>query len=151
MANIHDIDVKVNKIIFTYFQNEDRIICDQGINNIKMENGINLQYEYNDSKDFGNRDHNEQSKLILLNEIMYILTNLQKISHKILNKDISDTDFHCQAYECGQNCSCMGWDNDDSMYLQEENYLTEKQIKELESKQDNNISMMMGDEMDDIQ
>ena len=76
-----DLDHVVSKIEMFMFNNlilDDHIIVDDGSLNITMENYKNLRYTFIDDKDFGERTVIEQKKIIMLNDVMEIFTDLHQ-------------------------------------------------------------------------
>jgi len=60
----------------------DHIIVDDGSLNVSMENHSNLRYTYIDDKNLGERTLIEQKKIIMLNEVMEILSDLHQYIHE---------------------------------------------------------------------
>jgi len=73
---------KIERVIFNNLVCEDHIIVDDGSLNVSMENHSNLRYTYIDDKDVGERTLIEQKKIIMLNEVMEILSDLHQYIHE---------------------------------------------------------------------
>ena len=74
--------VKIERLIFNNLVCDDHIIVDDGSLNVSMENHSNLRYTYIDDKDVGERTLIEQKKIIMLNEVMDILSDLHQYIHE---------------------------------------------------------------------
>ena len=74
--------VKIERLIFNNLVCDDHIIVDDGSLNVSMENHSNLRYTYIDDKDVGERTLIEQKKIIMLNEVMEILSDLHQYIHE---------------------------------------------------------------------
>jgi hypothetical protein len=75
---MEEIVSKIERLVFNNLINEDHIIVDDGSLNVIMENHSNLRYTFIDDKDIGERTLIEQKKIILLNEMMEILSDLHQ-------------------------------------------------------------------------
>ena len=74
--------VKIERFIFNNLVCDEHIIVDDGSLNVSMENHSNLRYTYIDDKDVGERTLIEQKKIIMLNEVMEILSDLHQYIHE---------------------------------------------------------------------
>jgi len=74
--------VKIERFVFNNLVCDDHIIVDDGSLNVSMENHSNLRYTYIDDKDVGERTLIEQKKIIMLNEVMEILSDLHQYIHE---------------------------------------------------------------------
>jgi len=72
------IESKIERFVFNNLINDDHIIVDDGSLNVSMENHSNLRYTFIDDKDIGERTLIEQKKIIMLNEMMEILSDLHQ-------------------------------------------------------------------------
>ena len=75
---MEEIVSKIERLVFNNLINEDHIIVDDGSLNVIMENHSNLRYTFIDDKDIGERTLIEQKKIIMLNEMMEILSDLHQ-------------------------------------------------------------------------
>ena len=73
---------KIERFVFNNLVDDDHIIVDDGSLNVSMENHSNLRYTYIDDKDVGERTLIEQKKIIMLNEVMDILSDLHQYIHE---------------------------------------------------------------------
>ena len=73
---------KIERFVFNNLVCDDHIIVDDGSLNVSMENHSNLRYTYIDDKDVGERTLIEQKKIIMLNEVMEILSDLHQYIHE---------------------------------------------------------------------
>jgi len=79
---MEEIGSKIERFVFNNLIDDDHIIVDDGILNVSMENYKNLRYTFIDDKDLGERTLIEQKKIIMLNEIMEILSDLHQYIHE---------------------------------------------------------------------
>tara|TARA_B100001094_G_C18194018_1_gene809320 strand:+ start:5210 stop:5629 length:420 start_codon:yes stop_codon:yes gene_type:complete len=73
---------KIELLMFTNMIQDGHIIEDDGTYNVPMENKTNLRYSFVDDKDFGDRTLVEQKKIIFLNDVMDIFTELHGFIHE---------------------------------------------------------------------
>ena len=73
---------KIELFMFYNMVVDDHIIQDDGTYNVPMENHNNLRYTFIDDKDFGDRTGVEQKKIILLNDMMEIFSDLHTYIHE---------------------------------------------------------------------
>jgi len=79
---MEELQEKIERLIFNNLVCDDHIIVDDGSLNVSMENHSNLRYTYIDDKDVGERTLIEQKKIIMLNEVMEILSDLHQYIHE---------------------------------------------------------------------
>jgi len=79
---MEEIGSKIERFVFNNLIDDDHIIVDDGSLNVSMENYKNLRYTFIDDKDLGERTLIEQKKIIMLNEIMEILSDLHQYIHE---------------------------------------------------------------------
>jgi len=79
---MEELQEKIERLIFNNLVCHDHIIVDDGSLNVSMENHSNLRYTYIDDKDVGERTLIEQKKIIMLNEVMEILSDLHQYIHE---------------------------------------------------------------------
>lgn len=79
---MEEIGTKIERFVFNNLIDDDHIIVDDGSLNVSMENYKNLRYTFIDDKDLGERTLIEQKKIIMLNEIMEILSDLHQYIHE---------------------------------------------------------------------
>jgi len=79
---MEELTEKIERLIFNNLVCDDHIIVDDGSLNVSMENHSNLRYTYIDDKDVGERTLIEQKKIIMLNEVMEILSDLHQYIHE---------------------------------------------------------------------
>tara|TARA_B100001115_G_scaffold184128_1_gene185275 strand:+ start:7123 stop:7656 length:534 start_codon:yes stop_codon:yes gene_type:complete len=82
MSSFNEILHKIEVLMFYNMVSDDHIIVDEGEFNIPMENNNNVRYTFIDDKDFGERNVVEQKKIIFLNDIMDILSDLHTYIHE---------------------------------------------------------------------
>ena len=73
---------KIELLMFYNMISENHIIVDEGTFNLPMENHNNQRYTFTDDKEHGKRTPIEQNKIIFLNDIMEILTDLHTYIHE---------------------------------------------------------------------
>lgn len=73
---------KIELLMFSNMIQDGHIIEDDGTYNVPMENKTNLRYSFVDDKDLGNRTLVEQKKIIFLNDVMDIFTELHGFIHE---------------------------------------------------------------------
>ena len=79
---MEELQEKIESLIFNNLVCHDHIIVDDGSLNVSMENHSNLRYTYIDDKNLGERTLIEQKKIIMLNEVMEILSDLHQYIHE---------------------------------------------------------------------
>jgi len=79
---MEELQEKIERLIFNNLVCHDHIIVDDGSLNVSMENHSNLRYTYIDDKNLGERTLIEQKKIIMLNEVMEILSDLHQYIHE---------------------------------------------------------------------
>tara|TARA_B100000767_G_scaffold14340_1_gene13776 strand:+ start:294 stop:701 length:408 start_codon:yes stop_codon:yes gene_type:complete len=79
---MEEIVSKIERFVFNNLVDENHIIVDDGSLNVSMENYGNQRYTFIDDKDFGERTILEEKKIIMLNEIMEILSDLHQYIHE---------------------------------------------------------------------
>ena len=82
MSSFNEILHKIEVLMFYNMVSDDHIIVDEGEFNIPMESNNNVRYTFIDDKDFGERNVVEQKKIIFLNDIMDILSDLHTYIHE---------------------------------------------------------------------
>ena len=82
MSSFNEILHKIEVLMFYNMVSDDHIIVDEGEFNIPMENNNNVRYTFIDDKDFGERNVVEQKKIVFLNDIMDILSDLHTYIHE---------------------------------------------------------------------
>ena len=73
---------KIELFMFYNMITDDHIIEDDGTYNVPMETHNNQRYTFIDDKDYGNRTLVDQKKIILLNDVMEIFTDLHNYIHE---------------------------------------------------------------------
>jgi hypothetical protein len=81
MAGLSDIQHKIEMLMFNHMVTEGHIIDDEGVFNVPVESGINVRYMYTDTPEYGQRSEMDIKKLIFLNEVMDIMTDLHLYIH----------------------------------------------------------------------
>ena len=76
MSSFDSILHKIEVLMFYNMVADDHIIEDEGQFNIPMENNNNVRYTFVDDKECGERNVIEQKKIIFLNDVMDILSDL---------------------------------------------------------------------------
>ena len=82
MSSFDSILHKIEVLMFYNMVADDHIIEDEGQFNIPMENNNNVRYTFIDDKECGERNIIEQKKIIFLNDIMEILSDLHSYIHE---------------------------------------------------------------------
>lgn len=73
---------KIDFLIFNNLIGEGNIIEDDGAFNIPMEKHDNQRYSFVDDKDCGERTEIEQKKILFLNDVMDIFSDLHQYIHE---------------------------------------------------------------------
>ena len=73
---------KINLLIFNNLISEGSIIVDDGTFNVPMEKNDNQRYSYVDDKNCGERTELEQKKILFLNDVMDIMSDLHQYIHE---------------------------------------------------------------------
>lgn len=69
---------KIELLMFNNLIGEDNIIDDDGAFNIPMEKDDNQRYSFTDDKEIGERTEIEQKKIVFLNDVMDIFSDLHQ-------------------------------------------------------------------------
>ncbi len=73
---------KIELLMFNNLISDNSIIEDDGTYNIPMENHNNQRYSYVDDKEYGQRTEIEQKKILFLNDVMDIFSDLHQYIHE---------------------------------------------------------------------
>lgn len=73
---------KIELLMFYHLISEDSIITDEGSLNVEMKNHINQRYSFVDDKSTEDRTDIDEKKILFLNQVMEIFTDLHNYLHE---------------------------------------------------------------------
>ena len=73
---------KIELLMFYHLISEGSVITDEGSLNVEMKNSINQRYSFIDDKSIEDRTDTDENKILFLNQVMEILSELHNYLHE---------------------------------------------------------------------